>query len=130
MKQFTSKTQKIGEYGEKIAEKYITRNLGSIVECNYTIQKGEIDIIYIDSNQTLHFVEVKSIQKNQYSKESGYNPAQNMTQRKIQKCKLAMKHYLTDNNVSYETLFQIDLFLVYIDQRDKKHQIQIIENII
>lgn len=129
MKQFTSKTQKIGEYGENICNKWLINNGFKIIERNYTINKGEIDII-AQKNYTLHFIEVKSVScettENIQNIEI-YNPAENMTIDKIKKCRIVLQEYVAKNNVSCET--QLDLYLIYIDKRNMKHKIERIENV-
>ena len=60
VKQFTSKTQKIGEIGEKIAEMFLVKQGFIIVEKNFTHKLGEIDII-AQKDRKIYFFEVKSI---------------------------------------------------------------------
>ena len=42
---FTSKSQKMGEFGEKIAEKFLKDKGYKIIERNFCSRNGEIDII-------------------------------------------------------------------------------------
>jgi putative endonuclease len=129
MKRFTSKTQRIGEYGENICAQWLENNGFNIQERNYTISSGEIDII-AQKNNILHFIEVKSVScenTEHVSYETLYNPAENMTKDKIHKCQKAMYTYIQEHNVSHET--QLDLYMVYIDQRNIKHKLERIENI-
>ena len=128
MKRFTSKTQKIGETGENICATFLLNNGFIIKERNYTIPKGEIDII-AEKENILHFIEVKSLQVDNTENVSyeTYNPAENMTKSKIQKCWTAINHYKAENFVSCET--QLDLYMVYIDKNLIKHKISRIENI-
>ena len=128
MKRFTSKTQKIGEYGEKICSAFLMKQNFKIIECNYTQRFGEIDII-AEENKVIHFIEVKSI-RGRKIKNKTYNPAQNLDQKKYNKIYKTMMHYIRENNVSYETRTQIDLYAVYIDEIHKNHQIEIIENLV
>lgn len=60
MKQFTSKTQKIGEIGEKIAEMFLVKQGFTIIDRNFTHKLGEIDFIAKKSAK-IYFFEVKSI---------------------------------------------------------------------
>ena len=60
MKIFTSKSQKIGEIGEDIAEKFLMKSGFTIVERNYTRKWGEIDII-AKKRGVVCFFEVKSV---------------------------------------------------------------------
>ena len=45
MKHFTSQKQKIGKIGEDIACKYLENKGFTILERNFTVKAGEIDII-------------------------------------------------------------------------------------
>jgi len=85
-------TKKIGNLGEKIAERYLKKKGYQILEKNYINkfvsgpQKGEIDII-VKKNDTIIFVEVKSlIIKNEGGRASGIFPEERvdfLKQRKI-----------------------------------------------
>ena len=129
MKRFTSKTQKKGEYGEEICVQFLKNNGYLIIDRNYTIPVGEIDII-AGKNNIIHFIEVKSVSRensDNVSCETGYNPAENVTREKIQKCYKVIYQYKKSHNVSCET--QFDVYLVYIDKRNIKHKIERIENV-
>lgn len=60
MKKFTSKKQKLGELGEKIAEMFLVKQGFLIIDRNYSTRFGEIDIIALKNNR-YHFIEVKTI---------------------------------------------------------------------
>ena len=60
MKRFTSKTQKIGEIGEKIAEMFLVKHGFTVIDRNFTHKLGEIDII-AKKNSKIFFFEVKTI---------------------------------------------------------------------
>ncbi len=136
MKRFTSKTQKIGEYGEKLCVAYLKKSGFEILDRNYTQNFGEIDIV-AKKDKVLHFIEVKSIQID-VSHETNtknvlretYNPAENLTKQKYIKIYKTVKHYLQEHSVSYETKWQIDLYLIYIDSFHMKHKLRKIENIV
>ena len=129
MKRFTSKTQKTGKLGEEICAKWLKNNNYKIIERNYTTRSGEIDIIAEKTN-IIYFIEVKSVScenTNNISRETTYNPAENVTREKIKRFQKTMFKYIEDHNVSYET--QFDVYLVYIDKRNVKHKIERIQNI-
>lgn len=128
MKVFTSRTQKIGERGEEICCEYLSKSGFYLIERNFTIPIGEIDIV-AQKDDRIHFIEVKSIQctNANVSYETLYNPAENFNAKKIQKFKKTMLAYIKKHGVSCET--QIDLYVVYIDRQNKKHRIRRIENI-
>ena len=97
MKRFTSKTQKIGEMGEKICSLYLNKKGFCILETNYTKKCGEIDIV-AEKDEILHFIEVKSIMIKNVSYET-YNPAENLIKSKYLKISNTVKQYLSEKNV-------------------------------
>jgi len=102
-----------------------------ILEENYTIKEGEIDIIS-QLDEVIHFIEVKSVSyetSSSFKRANYYNPAENVTKDKIRKCFKTIRSYLNNCNVSYETSYQFDVYLVYIDRKDVKHRIEVIENV-
>lgn len=131
MKRFTSKTQKIGELGEDIAVKFLMKHGYEIVERNYTIKAGEIDIITLKNNQ-LCFWEVKTAQRfmrNNVPRET-YNPFENMSPNKMKRFSRTVEYYLYANKVSHETVWAIHGLAVYLNLDDKKAKVEIMENII
>ena len=60
VKRFTSKTQKIGEIGEKIAEMFLVKHGFTVIDRNFTHKLGEIDLVAKKSGK-LYFFEVKAI---------------------------------------------------------------------
>ena len=125
MKHFTSQTQKTGELGENITKQYLQSSGFTIKETNYTQKHGEIDII-AEKNRKLHFIEIKS---SKVSHET-YNPAENLTKKKLQRIHKTVESYIIEHKVSHETPWQIDLYCVFIDPIHGKHKIQIFDNII
>ncbi len=128
MKVFTSKTQKIGELGENICISYLNKKDHKIIERNYTKKTGEIDII-VEKNNIIHFIEVKSIKLKKVPYET-YNPAENLTKKKYFKIYKTILIYLSENNVSSETKWQIDLYCVYIDTINNHHKLTRIEDVV
>lgn len=140
-KVFTSKTQKIGEIGEKIAEMFLVKHGFTVVERNYTRKWGEIDII-CKKDGTVHFIEVKSVSRsldpqppenlnNSVSHETDlFRPEENMHYTKIQRLHRTIETYLIEKHVTHETPWQIDLACVYLDHVRKKGKVKLIQNII
>jgi putative endonuclease len=80
-------SRKKGKEAEDIAANYLVSRGFEIVERNFTIRGGEIDIIARDGD-TLVFVEVKS------SRTPLFDPIEQMTRRKISFLKRAAEIYL------------------------------------
>lgn len=128
-KVFTSKTQKIGEFGEEITCTYLKKQGFTILERNYYKSAGEIDIV-AKKGSVLHFIEVKTVSHETNRQKPLIKPEENFTQNKIRKFKKIIDFYLADKRVSHETKIQIDLLCVYVDPNSKKAQIQPFWNII
>ena len=129
-KVFTSKTQKTGEIGENIAERFLVKHGFSILDRNYTKKWGEIDIVAEKQNK-MHFVEVKSV-----SCEMGlsfvqfYRPEENMHPRKLKRMSRALQTYLLSRKKHQEKEWQVDLLVVYLDLKNKKAKVKVVEDII
>jgi putative endonuclease len=50
----------LGQWGEKQAQAFLEKQGLACVECNFHCRSGEIDLIMMDSDKTLVFVEVKT----------------------------------------------------------------------
>ena len=133
MKQFTSERQKIGEVGEKIACMFLVKHNFKVIERNYTKKCGEIDIIAKKDNK-LYFIEVKTVTHETLNNVScvtsnQINPEENIHPAKLKRFFRTVELYLNFNDVSQETLFQVDAIIVFLDQKNKKAKIKVIENI-
>jgi len=136
MKNFTSNSQKIGQLGEDVACKYLIDRGFTVLERNYTKKWGEIDIIvrkiHQPSENRLYFVEVKSVSCGTLPNLSDPNrkrPEENMHPWKVKRLRKVIQTYLMRKPVG-EILWQFDLMLVFLDLKDKKARVKIIENVI
>jgi putative endonuclease len=87
VKQFTSKTQKIGEIGEEKACQFLMKHGFTILERNVANKFGEIDIV-AKSHGVHYFFEVKTGRQG-----SWLNPAENLTKEKLRKFLISVEHY-------------------------------------
>lgn len=120
----------IGKAGETIATKFLISQGFTIIERNYRISRGEIDIIAKKDN-VLRFVEVKSIKVRdcQNIENLSISPEDNLTQAKWSKLLIAINTYLLHKNVPQETLYQIDLACVYIDTEKREGRVRLLANV-
>jgi putative endonuclease len=135
-KVFTSETQKIGELGENIATKFLMKHGFLILDRNYTKKWGEIDIIAEKDNK-LYFVEVKSISHlpvETFTKEGevgdDYRPEENMHPWKMKRLSRIIQTYLLSKNVPDEKEWQVDLFIVFLDIKNRKAKIKVISDVV
>lgn len=109
----------IGTLGEKAVAEYLRRNGFRIIDRNVSRKTGEIDII-AQKDETLHFVEVKSILCKDFPKfkdnRDRYDPSVNLHALKIQKVARTAEWYMANNE--WEGDSQIDGALVWLRERD------------
>ncbi len=134
-----AKTKKrgIGDDGEELACKFLSKAGHTVVERNYWRPWGEIDIVSEKGN-VLHFIEVKSVSRELgedaapagESPLGGVRPEENMHEAKLRRLHRAIQTYLLEKRVSDNKLWQIDLACVYIDFQNKKAKVEMLENIV
>ena len=94
----------LGNIAEDKACAYIQRIGFQILERNYTLRGGEIDIIAI-KDEVLHFIEVKS--------GSSYDPLYNITPKKLQFVINTAQRFMQKKNL--DLCYQIDAISVQDD---------------
>lgn len=138
MKQFTSEKQKIGEIGEDLACRFLMKQGFKIIERNYTKKWGEIDIV-TEKRKKMHFIEVKTvscenlnnvIDETLSGRADSYRPEDNMHQWKLKRISRTIQTYLLDKHISEKEDWQLDLAVVFLNLKDKKAKVRILENII
>lgn len=132
-KKFTSESQKTGELGENIATRFLVKQGFSIITRNYTKKWGEIDIV-AERENVLHFIEVKSVARetlNDVLHETlNYRPEDNMHPWKLKRLSRTIQTYLLSEKIPDEKRWQLDLFVVYLNIKNKKARIKVVEDLI
>ncbi len=128
VRKFTSPSQKTGEFAEKLATLYLMERGFTILERNYTQKWGEIDII-AKKGKIVHFVEVKSVSRENYATFAGdgARPEDQMHARKQARLIRTIKTYLSSHDVSD---WQFDLLSLYLDQTQRKAYVRPLYDII
>jgi len=111
-----------GNFGEKIATKFLQKRGYSIIDRNFKVKLGEIDII-ASKNNVIHFIEVKS-------KESALKgmPYEQVNFRKLQKLKIVALYYSKVKNLS-NLKQSIDIISILLNKDNINHDIQMFENV-
>ncbi len=115
-------TKITGNYGEDLAVKYLKEQGYEILERNYLIRGGEIDIVCKDKD-TLVFVEVKT----RYSHQFG-SPSESMTYWKIKALLKTAKFYIQKINWG-EKEYRLDFVSVDFSEDVESPKIELIKNI-
>lgn len=56
----TTQRQRLGSFGEEKVVEYVLARGDEILDRNWRIREGEIDVISLDKHGTFHFIEVKT----------------------------------------------------------------------
>ena len=107
-------TKEIGDFGEKAAEDYLVEMDYLILERNYRLKFGEIDIIAAKDGG-LVFVEVKSRSNINY----GY-PSEAVNYKKKQKITNVAKYYILNNCLDNISI-RFDVIEVYLKSKKINH---------
>lgn len=103
-----------GDLGEIIALKYLIKSGAEILERNYRIKTGEIDIIAKVDNE-LVFIEVKSRSNTRY----GY-PAEAVNYKKINKISNVARYYMLMNHFN-DVPIRFDVIEIYFNENKINH---------
>jgi len=119
----------IGTLGENIALRYFYNHGYTLHEKNVSCKYGELDLI-LKYNKTLHFVEVKSTSL--HRKQQMYpDPIERVDHKKLLHIKNSIISWAQKNTFSLEKQdWQCDICIVYIDQKNKKAEVDCIPNIV
>ena len=120
MQNITSK--QTGELGEKIARKHLERKKYKILVKNFKRKWGEIDIV-AKKNGKIIFFEVKTILKKQ-----GFFPEDQIDFKKKRQLWKMAQIYLSENKISFDNHWQIDIIAVEITPELKKANIRHFKN--
>ncbi|MCR4333404.1 MAG: YraN family protein [Patescibacteria group bacterium] len=128
----SSKTRKeVGALGEKVAAEYLRRHGFSIRDRNIARKTGELDII-AEHEDTLHFVEVKTILVDEFPQEKSvaddYDPSLNLHEAKIRKVARTGEWYVLEKN--WEGEWQVDGVLVWLRRRDGMAKVSYLPQIV
>ena len=108
----------IGNIGENYAKEYLIKHAFAIIEENFHIWGGEIDIIAIKNN-IFHIVEVKTSQSN-------IKPEDHINRKKMLKVAKTAEYYVNykqkvisrDDRIYKNLSFRLDIILVQIDKNN------------
>ncbi len=107
----------LGNYGEDLACEYLVNNKYRIIERNYKKPWGEIDIVAIDPDKTLVFIEVKTLRQ---STNFGLKPEDQLTSSKLKKVARTASLYSNANQglINKTRGWRIDLIAITLNNAD------------
>lgn len=120
---FDKYRKSVGNIGEDLAVKFLKSKGYKILERNFLIRGGEIDIIAKDG-EILVFVEVKA----RFSHKYGL-PGESITPWKIKSLKKSALFYIQSNNL-WDLSYRFDLVSIDYAESPDNPKIELIKNII
>ena len=114
-----SSNRTIGQIGEDLAERFLSKSGYRILNRNYRTRYGEIDITVQDRKGTLVFVEVKTlVGKLGEGGNEKLTPEDNLTRSKLDKLKRICAGFANDHRelIRHDRGWQIDLVAITLDQ--------------
>ncbi len=93
-KDVLSTSYKLGKTGEDVACKYLQKEGYTIINRNFRSRFGEIDIVALEENTILVFIEVKTRRTNTYGR-----PSDSVDYKKKSKLKKTIQFFNAVNNV-------------------------------
>ena len=130
---FTSGTQTIGKIGEDIACRFLREHGYEIVERNYTKKWGEIDVV-ARKEKRFHFVEVKAVSYENLLLKGGEVEVPSLADRvhqwKAQRLARTIQTYLLERRVGDDAEWQFDIYFVFLDLKDKKPKVKVLEDVV
>ena len=106
----------IGKFGEDLAVSYLKKQGYKIIERNFRIRGGEIDIIALDSD-TLVYIEVKTRSSHQFGL-----PEESVGYHKLRFLERASKFYRA-NRRNLPGLERIDVLAVDLSEKDPSYNL-------
>lgn len=115
-----NKPQNIGKSGENIAVGYLIDRGYKIIQRNFRVPRGEIDIVAKDKD-ILVFVEVKN-----FSYRNFYLPMYSISERKKRMIRRTAEEYLYRNDIMNNDC-RFDFVFIYLDEKNER-RIELIKN--
>ncbi|MBU4331866.1 YraN family protein [Patescibacteria group bacterium] len=101
-----TKKRKLGDFGERLARRYLERNGHTVIDTNFQTRAGEIDIIARDAFSQLVFVEVKTRTSIAFGQ-----PEESVTNLKQNKLLKTINDYLYRQNIQDDN-WRLDIISV------------------
>ena len=132
--QKTPKHLQVGAFGEEIAAKYLENKGFDIIHRNYRKKCGEIDIV-AKMGETLHFIEVKSVSRENSSSSVSrvmgeYRPEENVHPAKMKRLTRAIQIYLLEKFPREEPFWEFGIVTVAFNMDKKEARVKFMKNLI
>ena len=101
----------LGQWGEKYCEKFLKRKGLKILTRNFSCKTGEIDLVMVDTEGGIVFVEVRTKADEKYAAVES-----SITTAKKNRLKRAARYFLSTNNIENRPL-RFDIITIVLGQK-------------
>ncbi|MDD5189899.1 MAG: YraN family protein [Dehalococcoidales bacterium] len=115
------KRQTTGALGEKLAAAHLAKHGYRILDCNYRVKEGEVDIVAMDGACQV-FIEVRTKTSRLYG-----TPEESITRRKKEHM-IAVAHRYREKMAHPPLNWRIDLVAIEMDAGGKVKRLSLIQN--
>jgi len=115
--------RKFGDKGEEIAEEFLKKKKYKILEKNYLIRQGEIDIVALSPEKEIVFVEVKTRKNTTFG-----SAVEGISSNKAKRLIMAAYSYLKKNNWEQRD-FRIDVIGIQYPGPTIEHILSAVEEV-
>lgn len=105
-----SDRRSLGRWGEKRCEKFLKRKGLKTLARNFSCKTGEIDLVMVDSDGTVVFVEVRTKEDEMFGP-----PEQSITRSKQTKVARAARYFLATHNIE-DRPYRFDVVTIVLGQ--------------
>jgi putative endonuclease len=121
----------VGKFGEDIAAKFLSSSGLKVICRNFRSRFGELDIIAKDKDDTLVFVEVKTIRQFGNSAIADFSPEDQMSKSKLTKFKKIAEYFANSHQelVNEKVGWRLDFIGIILDN-NSSYKIRHYKNII
>ena len=100
----------LGKWGERQCEKYLKRKVLKTLTRNYACKAGEIDLIMVDSDRSIVFVEVKT------RADEEFTPTESViTKSKMDKMTKTARYFISTNEIENRP-YRFDIVTITLGQ--------------
>ncbi len=105
--------ERLGRWGEKHCEKFLKRKGLKTLTRNYSCKTGELDLVMVDADSTIVFVEVRTKADSDFA-----SPEDSITTPKKTKLLRTARYFLATNNIE-DRPFRFDIVTIVLDKNDR-----------